>query len=136
MDYTVHGILQVSLLEWVAFPFFRGSSQPRDRTQVSHIAADSLPAEPTGKPKNTGVGSLFWEYLYFALFTEGYFPKYRILGWQFFSLSILKMLLDSLLAFMVSDGKSASHSILIVFPLCVQFHFSYLRLSFLYIFCF
>ena len=86
------------ILEWVAFPFSRGSSQPRDRTQVSHIAgrffiaratrearehwgglprpppgdppnpwieprfptlqADSLPSEPPGKPKNTGVGSL------------------------------------------------------------------------------
>ena len=32
MDYTVHGILQARILEWVAFPFFRGSSQPRDRT--------------------------------------------------------------------------------------------------------
>ena len=38
MDYTVHGILQARILEWVAFPFSRGSSQPRDRTQVSHIA--------------------------------------------------------------------------------------------------
>ena len=38
MDYTVHGILQARTLEWVAFPFSRGSSQPRDRTQVSHIA--------------------------------------------------------------------------------------------------
>ena len=38
MDYTVHGILQAGILEWVAFPFSRGSSQPRDRTQVSHIA--------------------------------------------------------------------------------------------------
>ena len=37
-DYTVHGILQARILEWVAFPFSRGSSQPRDRTQVSHIA--------------------------------------------------------------------------------------------------
>ena len=37
MDYTVHGILQARILEWVAFPFSRGSSQPRDRTQVSHI---------------------------------------------------------------------------------------------------
>ena len=35
---TVHGILQARILEWVAFPFCRGSSQPRDRTQVSHIA--------------------------------------------------------------------------------------------------
>ena len=38
MDYTAHGILQARILEWVAFPFSRGSSQPRDQTQVSHIA--------------------------------------------------------------------------------------------------
>ena len=38
MDYTVHGILQARRLEWVAFPFSRGSSQPRDQTQVSRIA--------------------------------------------------------------------------------------------------
>ena len=38
MDYTVHGILQARILEWVAFSFARGSSQPRDRTQVSLIA--------------------------------------------------------------------------------------------------
>ena len=38
LDYTVHGILQARLLEWVIFSFFRGSSQPRDRTQVSCIA--------------------------------------------------------------------------------------------------
>ena len=37
-DYTVHGILQTSTLEWVAFPISRGSSQPRDQTQVSCIA--------------------------------------------------------------------------------------------------
>ena len=42
MDYTVHGILQVRVLEWVAFPFSRGSSQPRDRTQASHIAGRLL----------------------------------------------------------------------------------------------
>ena len=36
----------------------RESSQPRDWNQVFHIAGDSLPSEPSGKPKNTGVGSL------------------------------------------------------------------------------
>ena len=35
---TVHGILQARILEWVAFPFSRGSFQPRDQTQVSCIA--------------------------------------------------------------------------------------------------
>ena len=38
MDYTVHGILQARILEWVAVPFSRGSSQPSDQTQVSRIA--------------------------------------------------------------------------------------------------
>ena len=46
MDYTVHGILQARILEWVAFPFSRGSSQLRDGTQVSCIAGDSLAAKP------------------------------------------------------------------------------------------
>ena len=35
---SVHGILQARILEWVAIPFSRGSSKPRDRTQVSCIA--------------------------------------------------------------------------------------------------
>ena len=35
---AVHGILQAGILEWVAILFSRGSSQPRDRTQVSCIA--------------------------------------------------------------------------------------------------
>ena len=38
MGYTFHGSLQARILEWVAFPFSRGSSQPRDWTQVSCIA--------------------------------------------------------------------------------------------------
>ena len=36
--YTAHGILQARKLEWIAFPFSRGSSQPTDWTQVSCIA--------------------------------------------------------------------------------------------------
>ena len=38
MDYTVHGILQARILEWVTVLFSRGSSQLRDQTQVSCIA--------------------------------------------------------------------------------------------------
>ena len=37
MDSTIHGILQARILEWAAFPFSEGFSQPRDRTQsLSH----------------------------------------------------------------------------------------------------
>ena len=52
------GILQARILEWVALPSSRGSSQLRGQTQVSPLQADSLPSEPPGKPENTGVGSL------------------------------------------------------------------------------
>ena len=40
MDYRVHGVLQAGILEWIAILFVRGSSQPRDRTQVSLIAGE------------------------------------------------------------------------------------------------
>ena len=36
-DYSVHGSSQARILEWLAVPFSRESSRPRDRTQVSHI---------------------------------------------------------------------------------------------------
>ena len=42
-------ILQPRVLEWVATSFSRGSSRPRDRTQVSHIVGDALLYEPPGK---------------------------------------------------------------------------------------
>ena len=59
MDHTVHGILQARILEWVAFPFSRGSSHLRDQTQVSCIAGRFFTSWATGKPKNTGGGNLF-----------------------------------------------------------------------------
>ena len=58
MDYTIHGILQVRILEWVAIPFSRGSSKPGIEPRSPALQTDSLPGEPPGKPKNTGVGSM------------------------------------------------------------------------------
>ena len=49
MDYTVHRILQARMLEWAAFPFSGGIFPTHNLMQVSHIAGDSLPAEPPGK---------------------------------------------------------------------------------------
>ena len=50
---SLHGILLEGILEWVAIPFSRGSSQPRDRTQISPrspaLQSDSLPSEPPRK---------------------------------------------------------------------------------------
>ena len=52
-------ILQARILEWVASSLLQEIFQPRDQTQISpHCGQILLPAEPPGKPKNTGVGSL------------------------------------------------------------------------------
>ena len=62
MDYIVHGILQVRILEWVAFPFSRGSSQPRDQTQVSHIAGEFFTSWATLEaPFNTADAQYLYE---------------------------------------------------------------------------
>ena len=58
MDYTVHGILQARILEWVTFPSPEHLPNPGIEPRSPALQADSLPAEPQGKPKKTGVGSL------------------------------------------------------------------------------
>ena len=58
--YTVHGILQATILEWVTFPFSRESSQPRDRTQVSSIAGAFFTSWTT---KEAPEGSLWGQIL-------------------------------------------------------------------------
>ena len=74
MDHTVHGILQARILEWVAVPLSRRSPNrgiehwslslqaaslpPWIKPRSPSLQADSLPAEPLGKTRNTGVGSL------------------------------------------------------------------------------
>ena len=52
------GILQARILDWVAMPFSRWSSQPRDRTQVSCVAGGFFTIWIPWKSKNTGVGSI------------------------------------------------------------------------------
>ena len=59
MDYIVHGILQARILEWVAIPFSGDCLSPGIEPRSPILQVDSLPAEPPGKPKNTGVGILF-----------------------------------------------------------------------------
>ena len=47
-----HAILQARILEWVTFPFSKGSSQPRDWTQVFHIAGGFFTSWATRKEAN------------------------------------------------------------------------------------
>ena len=60
---SIPGILQTRILEWIAIPFSRGSSQPRDWTPVSYISCigqlGSLPLAPLGKPYLLGYWFLY-----------------------------------------------------------------------------
>ena len=68
---SVHGISLARILERVAIPFSRGSSQPRDRTHISCIAGDSLPLShqeaqvliPVGSPSPASMWSLWRRYV-------------------------------------------------------------------------
>ena len=56
MDDTVHGILQARILEWVAFHSPGDLPNPGIKSRSPALQADSLPAEPQGKPmQNAGV---------------------------------------------------------------------------------
>ena len=57
-DSSVHGILQARILEWVAISFSRGSSQLRDRTQVSRIVGGFFTRRTTREAQEYEVGSL------------------------------------------------------------------------------
>ena len=58
MDYTVHGILPVRILEWVAYPSPEDLPNPGIKHRFPALQAASLLSEPPGKPMNNGVSSL------------------------------------------------------------------------------
>ena len=58
MHYIVHVILQARILEWVAFHFSADLLNTGIKPRSAALQADSLPAKPPGKPKNTGMGRL------------------------------------------------------------------------------
>ena len=58
MDYTIHGILQARIPEWVTFHFSGDLPNPGIEPRSPTLQTDSLSAEPQEKAQNTGVGSL------------------------------------------------------------------------------
>ena len=67
VDYTIHRILQARILERVAFPFTRGASQPRDRTQVSRIAGRFFTSWATREAQEYWSREVISETWWFAL---------------------------------------------------------------------
>ena len=54
--FAIPGILQARIPEWVVFPFLRGSSKPRDQTQVSHIAGGFFTSLATREAQEYWIG--------------------------------------------------------------------------------
>ena len=87
-DYTAHGILQARILEWVAVPFSRASSQPRDWTRSPELQADSVPSEPPGGSHSfAGMSHLLfshqrcpWIPFLYMFASSAHFP---LIGWEF-----------------------------------------------------
>ena len=96
VDYTLRKILQARILEWVAIPFSRGSSQPGDRTQVSYIAGRFLTRWTTREAlylpwsSHNSQSQAFWAF-YFVLPSLRYRPtgrtgnsaQYPVITWWF-----------------------------------------------------
>ena len=64
---SVRGILQARILEWVAIPFSRGSSWPRDQTWVSCIASKFFKTYKWGNTREVGLYTWYMVYLIYAL---------------------------------------------------------------------
>ena len=90
-DFSVHGIFQARILEWVAISFTRGSSLPRDQTHVSCTGRQILsPLHHLGSPLNLGSKIFIFFYRIFPgvkctiQWTNriGYFDCWRIFHWE------------------------------------------------------
>ena len=75
-----HGILQARILEWVAFPFSRGSSQPGIEPKSPALQVASLPAEPQGKLISmVSSNIIIYSYMTFIIPEWGY---HTIKSWE------------------------------------------------------
>ena len=80
MDYAVHEILQARILDWVAFPFSRGSSQPRDGTQVSCIAGRFFTSWATREAQEYWWKKIYKKYKLIILLFDSFYWEIVMLG--------------------------------------------------------
>ena len=102
-DYTIHGILQARILEWVAFPSTRGSSQPRDWTQVSHIAGGFFSSWAAGEAH---------EYRRKAACWNNSFPVWSPVSSNSVIWGLLKCKLLGLTPDLLNRGRGRGHQLL------------------------
>ena len=82
MDYTVHGILQARILEWVTVPFSSGSSQSRDWTQVSHITGGFFTSHQGSPRRLEWVAYPFLQWIFLTQESNQGFLNYRWILYQ------------------------------------------------------
>ena len=70
MDYSVHGVLQTRIPEWVVFPFSKGASQPRDQTQTSRTAGGFFTSWGTREAQE------YWSEEAYPFFSESSWPRH------------------------------------------------------------
>ena len=100
LSWIVHGILQARILDWLAVPFSRGSSQPRDWTQASHFAGGFFTGWATREAQYVYICVYMYTYTFLArnfmsfeggmvnfllqnLTSEGFDPAPSRLPWSF-----------------------------------------------------
>ena len=86
MDCIAHGILQARILDWVDFPFSRGSSQPRDWNQVSHIAGGFFTSWATKEALQTPNSNHSFE-----VFIAECFLVYALCTWKWICFSLIHL---------------------------------------------
>ena len=97
LDCIVHGILQARILEWLAVLFSRASSQPRDQTQVSHIAGGFFTSWASREVQEYWSGSLsLLQWIFLTQFLMNY--KFYILFLLFYWASQVALEIKNLLA--------------------------------------
>ena len=82
---SVHGILQARILVWVVIPFSRGSSHPRDRTQVCHTASRFFTTWATWEaPHNICVCVYIYTYMKYFYIRPYIFVSMSSINYQWF----------------------------------------------------
>ena len=112
MDYIVHGILQASILEWVAFPFSRGSSQNSNRTGLPHCRWSLYQLSHKGSPSSSIMS------LKIRLQPDASPLNHRLIN----PITLLNTVLTSLIG--ISDGVCVCARTQLHWTLCVPMHCS------------
>ena len=101
---SVHGISQARILDWVAIPFYRGSSRPRDWTWVSCLAGGFFTIWAATRQAQPGLGSHFSHHsLNISGFSTSYYQQVTSLQIINIFINLYRMFLPLCVLFVATD---------------------------------